>query len=321
MKSYWLAPSATGIALERREVPQPDAKEGQLLVEVRASCFNRGELIPHAALGTNAKPAGGECAGEIAALGAGVTGFTIGERVMGRCSGGFSECALMDAREALRIPTRLSFEEAAAIPLVFMVAHDMLVTHGELERGEWVLITAVSSGVGVASLQAAKALGARVVGTSGSADKLAKLEQLGLDVGVATRGSGFHEAAMRATGGKGVDLVVNNVGGSVFAECVRTLAYEGRLATVGYLDRTLRAEIDLEALHTKRLHLFGVSNKLRPAAERAHTVRAFERDFLPYFADGRIRPVIDRAFAFDELPAGLAYFESNAMLGKVVVRM
>lgn len=321
MKSYWLAPSASGIALERREVPQPDAKEGQLLVEVRASCFNRGELIPHAALGSNAKPAGGECAGEIAVLGAGVTGFTIGERVMGRCSGGFSEYALMDAREALRIPTRLSFEEAAAIPLVFMVAHDMLVTHGELERGEWVLITAVSSGVGVASLQAAKALGARVVGTSGSADKLAKLEQLGLDVGIATRGSGFHEAAMRATGGKGVDLVVNNVGGSVFAECVRTLAYEGRLATVGYLDRTLLAEIDLEALHTKRLHLFGVSNKLRPAAERAHTVRAFERDFLPYFADGRIRPVIDRVFAFDELPAGLAYFESNAMLGKVVVRM
>jgi NADPH:quinone reductase-like Zn-dependent oxidoreductase len=321
VRSYWLVPSGDGVALEHRDVPEPQPKEGQLLVKVRASSFNRGELIPHAALGRGAKPAGGECAGEIAALGAGVSGFALGERVMGRCAGGFSEHALMDAREALRVPARLSFEEAAAIPLVFMVSHDMLVTHGKLEAGEWLLVTGVSSGVGMASLQAAKALGAKVIGTSGSRDKLAKLEALGLDVGVATRGGGFHEPAMRATEGKGVDLVVNNVGGTVFAECVRTLAYEGRLATVGYLDRTLKAEIDLEALHTKRLHLFGVSNKLRPPAQRAETVRAFERDFLPYFAAGRLQPVVDRVFAFDDLPEGLRYFESNAMLGKVVVRL
>jgi NADPH:quinone reductase-like Zn-dependent oxidoreductase len=183
------------------------------------------------------------------------------------------------------------------------------------------LITGVSSGVGVASLQGGKALGANVIGTSGSADKLSKLETLGLDVGVKTRGVGFHEPAMKATAGKGVDLVVNTVGGTVFAECVRTLAFEGRLATVGYLDRTLKAEIDLEALHAKRLHLFGVSNKLRPAAERAQTVRAFEKDFLPYFADGRIVPVVDRVFAFDDLAAAHAHFDSGAVVGKVVVRM
>jgi NADPH:quinone reductase-like Zn-dependent oxidoreductase len=202
-----------------------------------------------------------------------------------------------------------------------MVAHDMLVTHGRLQRGEWLLITGASSGVGVASLQVGKALGANVIGTSGSTQKLAKLAQLGLDVGVATRSGGFHEPAMKATAGKGVNLVVNTVGGSVFAECVRTLAYEGRLATVGYLDRTLKAEIDLEALHAKRLHLFGVSNKLRPAAQRAQTVRAFEKDFLPYFADGRIEPVVDRVFAFDELAAARDYFDSGDVVGKVVVRM
>ena len=114
--------------------------------------------------------------------------------------------------------------------------------------------------------------------------------------------------------------MVNTVGGTVFAECVRTLAFEGRLATVGYLDRTLKAEIDLEALHAKRLHLFGVSNKLRPADERAQTVRAFEKDFLPYFADGRIVPVVDRVFAFDDLAAAHAYFDSGEFVGKVVVR-
>jgi NADPH:quinone reductase-like Zn-dependent oxidoreductase len=319
MKSYWVVQSEHGLELEPRDVPIPKPKEGQLLVKVRASSFNRGELLTgHGAYDPNGKPAGIECAGEIAADGA---GFTARERVMGRCVGGFAEYALMDAREAMRVPARLSWEQAAAIPLVFMVAHDMLVAHGELERGEWLLITGASSGVGVASLQAGKALGANVIGTSGSADKLAKLEALGLDVGVKTRGGGFHEPAMKATAGKGVDLVVNAVGGTVFAECVRTLAFEGRLATVGYLDRTLKAEIDLEALHAKRLHLFGVSNKLRPAAERAQTVRAFEKDFLPYFADGRIVPVVDRVFAFEELAAAHAHFDSGAVVGKVVVRM
>jgi NADPH2:quinone reductase len=322
MRSYWVVQAERGLALESRDVPRPQPKEGQLLVAVRASSFNRGELLTgHGAYDPKGKAAGIECAGEVAGIGSGVTGFTTGERVMGRCIGGFADYALMDAREALRVPARLSWEQAAAIPLVFMVTHDMLIAHGNLQPGEWLLITGVSSGVGVASLQVGKALGAKVIGTSGSAEKLAKLEQLGLDVGVRTRGTGFHDAAMKATGGTGVDLVVNAVGGTVFAECVRTLAYEGRLATVGYLDRTLKAEIDLEALHAKRLNLFGVSNKLRPAAQRAQTVRAFEKDLLPYFADGRIAPVVDRVFTFDEIDAAHAYFDSGSVLGKVVVRL
>lgn len=319
MKSYWIVQSPRGLELEPRDIPTPKPKEGQLLVKVRASSFNRGELLTgHGAFDPNGKQAGIECAGEIASD---AGGFGAGERVMGRCVGGFAEYALMDAREAMRIPNRLSWEQAAAIPLAFMVAHDMLIAHGRLQRGEWLLITGVSSGVGVASLLVAKALGANVIGTSGSEEKLAQLAKLGLDVGVATRGNGFHEPAMKATAGKGVNLVVNTVGGTVFAECVRTLAFEGRLATVGYLDRTLKAEIDLEALHAKRLHLFGVSNKLRPAAERAQTVRAFEKDLLPYFADGRIAPIVDRVFAFDDLAAARAYFDSGAFVGKVVVRM
>jgi NADPH2:quinone reductase len=316
MRAYWIVHATDGVRLELRDVRPPEAKDGQLLIKVRASCFNRGELIPgHGAGGGAEKPGGAECAGEIAAIGAGVSGFALGERVMGRCVGGFAEYALMDAREALRMPARLSWEEAAAIPLVFMVVHDMLVTHGHLAAGEWLLITGASSGVGVAALQAAKALGARVIGTSGSAEKLAKLEQLGLDVGVKTRGGGFYEPAMAATSNQGVDLIVNTVGGTVFAECIKTLA------TVGYLDRTMHADIDLGALHAKRLQLFGVSNKLRPPAQRALTVRGFERDFLPYFADGRIKPVIDRVFPFSELPTALAYVESNAMMGKVVVTL
>jgi NADPH:quinone reductase-like Zn-dependent oxidoreductase len=214
----------------------------------------------------------------------------------------------------------LTWEQAAAIPLSFMVAHDMLVTHGKLAAGEWLLVTAVSSGVGVACLQAGKALGARVIGTSGSAAKIAKLERLGLDVGVATRGSGFLEPALRATDGKGVNLVVNNVGGTVFAECIRALAYRGRLATVGYVDGVVTAELDILALHSKRLKLFGVSNKLRSAPEVAEGVRGFARDVLPAFAGGHLKPMIDKVFAFSELPQAKAYMESNAHLGKIILR-
>lgn len=325
MKAYWIRPEGDRPVMELRETPPPEPNSGQVLVRVRAAALNRGELIvAHGVYATPGKPAtakagGAECAGEVERVGAGVTSVKPGDRVMGRCAGGFAEYALMDAREAVPVPPRLSWEEAAAVPLVFMVVHDMLIAQGKLRAGEWLLVTGVSSGVGVAAVQVGKLLGARVIGTSGSAEKLERLKALGLDVGIRTRGADFVEAVMEATGGKGADLIVNNVGGSVFAACMRAAAFQGRFATVGYLDGVLRSEIDIEALHTKRLHLFGVSNKLRDAAQRAETVRGFVADILPAIADGRIRPVIDRVFALDELPAAVAFMESNAQLGKVVV--
>jgi NADPH:quinone reductase-like Zn-dependent oxidoreductase len=168
-------------------------------------------------------------------------------------------------------------------------------------------------------VQIGKLVAASVIGTSGSAAKLDRLRPLGLDVGIRVRGGGFLEAVMKATGGKGADLVVNAVGGTVFAECVRALAFRGRLATVGYVDGVMRSEIDLEALHSKRLRLFGVSNKLRTAPQRAETVAGFVRDVLPALADGRIRPVVDKVFPLAELPAAKAYMESDAQVGKIVV--
>jgi NADPH2:quinone reductase len=323
MQSYWIQSTADQTTLERREVAMPEPAAGQLLVRMRAAGLNRGEIIAGHGLtkaGT-AKPGGGEGAGEIAKLGAGVTGFAPGTRVMGRCPGAFAEYALMDAREAVSVPGRLSWEEAASIPLTFMVVHDMLIAQGRLAAGEWLLVTGISSGVGVAALQTAKALGAKVIGTSGSADKLERLKAAGLDIGLRTRAADFGDGVVAATGGKGVNLVVNNVGGSVFAECVRALAFQGRLATVGYVDGVLKAEIDIEALHAKRLVLFGVSNKLRSAEQRAESERGFVADILPAIADGRIQPMIDRVYGFDELPAAKAYMESNAHLGKIVVRM
>jgi NADPH:quinone reductase-like Zn-dependent oxidoreductase len=319
MKSYWITPGPAGTKVELRDTPTPEPKPGELLVRVRAAALNRGELLGGKA-GAAAKPGGGECAGEVVKLGDGVTGFAAGDRVMGRCGGGFAEYALTDARETMRAPARLSWDEAAATPLAFLVVYDMLVAQGHLAAGQWLLVTGVSSGVGVAALQMARALGARVIGTSGSDDKLARLAGLGLDAGVRTRTGDFHDAVMKATDGKGVNLVVNNVGGSVFAECLRSLAFEGRIAIVGHLDRVLTSPLDLEALHSKRLTVFGVSNRLRNAAQRAETVRGFVRDILPFMEDGRLRPAVDKAFTFEELPAAIAFMESDAQVGKIVMR-
>lgn len=304
------------------DVARPEPGPGQLLLRVRAAGLNRGEFIAGHGLhksGGGAKPAGTEAAGEVAALGAGVEGWTVGDRVMGRCPGAFAGYALMDLREAIPIPAALDFVQAGAIPLTHMVVYDMLVLQGRLQPGETLLVAGVSSGVGVTALLAAKAMGAKVIGTSGSADKLERLKGLGLDLGLHTRSPDFVDAVLGATAGRGADLAIDTVGGSVFAALVRSLAFQGRLAMVGYVDGVLSAELDLEALHAKRLRLFGVSNKLRTPAQRAEPVPGVRTDWLPLFADGRLKPVVDRVYPFEQLDAAKTAMEAGEHLGKIVL--
>src|SRR3546814_9577809 len=161
----------------------------------------------------------------------------------------------MEAAEALPKPDSLSWEEAACLPLTFLVAFDMLVLQGRVKAGEWVLINGVSSGVGVATLQLGKALGAKVIGTSGSAEKLDRMKNLGLDVALNSRAADFADDVMAATEQHGADLIINAVGGSVFAENIRAAAFEARLAIVGYVDGVFRGDLDIGAFHDKRLTL------------------------------------------------------------------
>lgn len=324
MKSFWLRTEGERTVLEPRDVPEPDPEVGHLVVRVRAAGLNRGEMIVGGVMHRADKIGGTEAAGEVHAVGPGVEGWDVGDRVMGRVishdGGAFAEYTLIPGHQAMRVPEPLSMEEAAAIPVSFCAAYDAVVAYGRLREDQWMLVTAASSAVGVAAIQTGKILGAKVVGTSGSPDKLKVLATLGLDEGIATRRPDFAERVVAITR-DGANLAVNCLGGSVFGECMRSLAFAGRIATVGYVDGVHEAELDLRRLHANRHVVFGVSNSRLGDEDRAATVAGFVRDILPAFADGKVKPRIDRIFSFHDLPAAKAHLESNTQVGKIVVRI
>jgi NADPH2:quinone reductase len=323
MKCYYIDSVNGKTVFEPREAAVPQPKKGELLVKVRAASLNRGEILARISLHAvhEARPAGADCAGEVEAVGEGVTGFKKGDRVMGRARGCFAEYTVMSTEQAAPAPARLSWEEAASVPAAAITAYEAMCSLGRLKAGETLLVVGAASGVGMFGVQAGKYLGAKVIGTSRSAEKLEKLKRTGLDVGIVAAGAGFADAVLKATDGKGVNLAINLVGGSAFPDCVRSLANKGRLAIIGYVDDQLKAEVDLETVHGKRLQIFGVSNALMSVADRAEAMRGFIRDLLPGFAEGKITPIVDKVFPLHELSAAKAYVESDAHLGKVVVKI
>jgi NADPH:quinone reductase-like Zn-dependent oxidoreductase len=323
MKSYYIKSVNGKTVLEPREVPVPQPKAGEILVKVRAASLNRGELLASISLhrADVPHPAGGDCAGEVQGVGEGVTAFKPGDRVLGRARGSFAEWVAMSVQQAALVPQRLTWEQAATVPISSITAYEAICGYGKLKSGETLLVVGATSGVGVVGVQIGKFLGAKVIGVSRSAAKLEKLKGVGLDIGIVGSGGGFADKVLAATGGQGVNLAINLVGGSAFPDCVRSLANQGRLAIIGYVDGQHHAEIDLETVHGKRLQIYGVSNTLLTPAQRADAMRGFVRDLLPGYADGRITPVIDKVFPFDQLPAAKAYVETDAQLGKVVVRL
>jgi NADPH2:quinone reductase len=320
-------PAGKGGTLEWRDVPDPQPQPGQLLIRVKASALNRADLYqrlgayPTAMSGSanTLTIAGLECAGEVVNAGAGVSGFSIGDRVMSMCFGGYAEYVVVDHRIAVHVPERLSWQEAAAIPVSYMTEHDAIVTNARLQPGESVLINAASSGVGVPAIQLAKLFGAKpIIGVSGDLAKLERLKPIGIDHGVNYREENFADAVLKLTDGKGVDIVIDHVGASQFQDNVRCMALRGRLVSVGRLGGN-NSEINLDFLALRRLQLIGVTFRTRTMEERAEIAKRFTTDVLPALADGRLRPVLDREFPLKEALAAQEYLASNAQLGKVTL--
>jgi NADPH2:quinone reductase len=304
--------------LALRDVASPTPARGEVLVRVRATAVNRADLLQR----VGAYPAppdapqdipGLEYAGEIAALGEGVDSWSVGERVFGLCGGGaYAERLVAPARALARVPDGLSFAEAAAVPEAFITAWDAMVTQGRLQAGETVLVSAVGSGVGCAAVQLARAVGARVVGTARTAEKLARAAELGCDLGVVPDAGRFADKVGAP------DLILELVGGANLAEDLSCIAPRGRIALVGLLAGA-RAELDLGLMLKKRVTIIGTVLRSRPLEEKLAVMQAFARHVVPLLARGQVRPVIDRVLPLAEAAAAHALVAGNTTFGKVVL--
>jgi NADPH:quinone reductase len=314
-------------ALQLQDIPDPVMGPDDLLVRVHAAGLNRADILQR--MGgypqPGARPAfevpGLEFSGEIVDMGARVQGFATGARVMGLLpGGGYAEMVSIHHRLAMNVPDNLSWVEAGGVPEVYITAHDALLQCG-LVAGESVLVHAAGSGVGVAAVQIAKAMGASlVIGTAGSEQKLERSKAIGLDVGVNYRTQDFAAEVLTATNGRGVDVVLDVIGAEYWERNMKALAPRGRMVLVGLMGGGA-TQANLGMLLQKRLQVRGTTLRARPIEEKGQAVRAFEKSVLPHIASGRVKVVVDRTFPLAEASAAQAYLESNANFGKVVLEV
>ncbi len=315
-----------GASIELREVPELAKPTGsQVLVRVLAAGLNRADLLQARGLyppptGYSPNIPGLEFAGEVAAGGDDVKSLQIGDRVFGFTAGeAQAEYLLIDASLCAKIPDNLSFTQAAAVPEAFVTAHDAIITQGDLKSGDTLLIHAVGSGVGLAALQIAKAKDVTVVGTSRTADKLARCDEFGLDVGILTDNEiKFAEQIADITDGKGADVILDLVGAAYFEQNLASLATRGKLILVG-LTSGRTAEFNLGVALQKRAHIIGTVLRSRSTIEKAEATRRFADEVAPLIAGEIIKPNLDRVFVAEDVTAAYKYLESNESFGKVVL--
>jgi putative PIG3 family NAD(P)H quinone oxidoreductase len=313
--------------LQIQEIADPVPGPEDLLVRVRAAGLNRADLLQRQGGYPQPGPKppfeilGLEYAGEVMALGERVEGFAVGERVMGLLSGGgYAEQVVTNARLAMRVPPNLSWAEAGGTPEVYITAHDALL-QCELVAGETVLIHAAGSGVGVAAIQIAKAMGASlVIGTAGSAEKLAEASAIGLDVGINYRTQDFAEEVAKATSGRGVDVILDVIGADYWERNMRSLALKGRMILVGLMGGN-RTDANIGVLLQKRASVRGTTLRARPLEEKAAATRAFEKSVLPHIASGKVKVVVDRAFPMASVGEAHDYMAANQNFGKIVLEI
>lgn len=312
-------------ALRLVDLPDPVAGPGEVLVRVAATSVNRADVMQRE--GHYPPPPGAsdvlglELSGRIEALGEGVEGWAVGEHVMAVvAAGGYAELAAVPAGCLLPVPAALELVEAAAVPEVFTTVYDNVFVRGRLAVGETLLVHGGSSGIGTAAVQLARHAGAQVLVTASSGEKLDAARQLGATDGFDYTAQDWVALAREATGGRGVDVVLDVVGASYLDRNVEVLAVEGRLVVIGLQGGTT-AELDLGLMLRRRLSVMASSLRARSAEEKAALAARMRMDVLPGFEEGALRPVVDRVLDLADVAEAHRVVEAGEHIGKVLLRV
>jgi putative PIG3 family NAD(P)H quinone oxidoreductase len=311
--------------LRVEQVPDRVTRAGEILIRVAAAGVNRADVLQRR--GFYPPPPGAsdtlglEVSGVVEALGDGVQGWARGDRVMALIEGGgYAELAAARVAQSVRVPVEVDLVEAAAVPEVFITAHDNLITRGRLQPGETVLIHGGAGGVGTAAIQLAKRRGCRVIVTARSDEKLRRCAELGADTGINYATQDFVASVLDATRGHGADVVLDVMGASYLERNIEALAHDGRIVIIAMQGGT-QADVDLSRLNRKRASVAATHLRGRPAQQKAEIVAAFERDVVPGLRDRSLRPVIHRVLPLDEVQAAHWLLESGDVIGKVVLQV
>jgi NADPH2:quinone reductase len=322
MKAYVYG--ANGAAIT--DVAKPAPKGTQVLVRVRACGLNRADLgmtkgHAHGSAGGVGAVLGMEWAGEVAEVGPQAKGVKVGDKVMGSGAAAFAEYTLADHGRLFRTPSNMNFEEAATLPVALATMHNAVVTNGALQPGQSVLIQGASSGVGLMALQIAKLKGARlVIGSSTNATRRARLKDFGADLAVDSGDSGWVEEVLKATGGEGVDLIVDQVSGKVANQNLAATKIKGRIVNVGRLGGA-RAEFNFDLHAARRINYIGVTFRTRSIEEIREIFDEVRKDIWPAVESRKLQLPIDKVFAFDDIGKAFEQMEANRHLGKIVVTL
>ena len=314
---------ATENGLEIRDIPQPKPKPFEILVKVKAASLNRADLAAaqgrggHGAVGATI---GLEWAGEVVEVGAETKGgFRPGDRVMCAGAGGYAEYAACDWGRVVSIPDDITFEYAATLPVGLGTMHDALVTNGRLKAGESVLIQGASSGVGLMALQVAKLLGAKfVIGTSTNADRRAHLKNFGADLSIDTEDPSWPDLVLSATNGQGVNLIVDQVSGSLINGSMRAAAILGRIVNVGRLGGS-KAEFDFDLHASRRITYIGVTHRTRSVDELREETRAMWADLANAVRDKKLSLPIAKIFPLEQAKTAQEHMRANQHFGKILL--
>lgn len=310
-------------ALVWEDVSAPRAGPGEVVLRVHAAALNYADLLQRrGTYGIEQSPPriiGYECSGIVAEIGAGVTGWAIGDAACALVSSGaYAGFVAAPAAQLLPIPAGVDLTAAAALPEAACTVWSNILDLAALQSGESLLVHGGAGGIGSFAIQAAKAIGARVFATAGSSDKLDRCRNFGADRAISYANEDFVGVIETETASRGVDVVLDNMGAAYLGRNVAALAPDGRIAMIG-LQGGRDAEVNLGAMMRKRATLFTTSLRDRPPAAKARIVAGVLRDLWPHVATGRIRPVIDRGFPMAETAAAHAYMEGGSHVGKILL--